>query len=218
MCHPTCIDFARSHLEAFRGKTVLEVGSRDVNGSVRPVLEPVAQNYVGVDIARGPSVDEICDVSEIVERFGEESFDAVVSTEMIEHIRAWRSAIDNLKAVLKPQGVLLVTTRSKGFRVHGWPWDYWRYEPEDFEVIFSDFDGRIIATDAKAPGVFIKATKSDRKQDLSGIALHSVVVNRRTLDITDRQERRFRIHHKAHMAYRRALPESVRARVRAVVR
>src|SRR5207247_2308266 len=61
MCHESCIDFVASRLSAeeIQGSDVLEVGSRDVNGSVRPVVERARPaSYLGVDIEAGPGVGE----------------------------------------------------------------------------------------------------------------------------------------------------------------
>jgi SAM-dependent methyltransferase len=190
VCGSGVIDFVRERLNRteVEGRSVLEVGSLDVNGSVRPdveALEPA--RYLGVDIAPGPRVDEICDVRHLVDRYGAESFDILVSTELLEHVRDWKRAITNMKRVLRPGGILVITTRSLGFPLHGYRWDYWRYEPEDFAVIFSDFDDVTIEQDPEAPGVFIKARKPlDRRPEtpLDNIALHSVARNGRTAKLS----------------------------------
>jgi len=88
--------------EDVEGKRVIEVGSFDVNGSLRPIIEAYSPGeYTGVDIMAGPGVDILCDAAHLIEKFGPESFDAVISTEMIEHVRDWKTAIHNLKGVCK---------------------------------------------------------------------------------------------------------------------
>ena len=80
-------------------------------------------NYVGIDITAGRGVDEVCDVADLVARFGASSFDLVISTEMLEHVYDWPRAVNKMKEVLRPEGVILFTTRSPGFPLHGYPDD-----------------------------------------------------------------------------------------------
>jgi SAM-dependent methyltransferase len=149
-------------------------------------MEP--KSYHGVDIIEGPGVDEICSVERIVERFGPCAFDVVISTEMIEHVADWRAAISNLKRVAAPQGVILLTTRSKGFPLHDYPADHWRFELDDMRVIFSDCDIERLENDAPHdPGVFVKVRKPSEFQelDLRGYALYSMVSDDRAVTSED---------------------------------
>jgi SAM-dependent methyltransferase len=166
---------------------VLEVGSKFVNGSVRPLIERFCRprEYVGVDIETGKYVDVVLPAERLVEHFGPESFDVVISTEVLEHVFDWRSVVNNMKAVLKPGGFIYITTRSRGFPYHAFPHDYWRYEIEDMEKIFGDFEIIALEKDWEAPGVFLKARKpkSLSPNDLSRIELYSMVLGRRTREI-----------------------------------
>src|SRR3989338_5187951 len=115
MCHVSCVIFGAKNLtsEEIRGKDILEVGSYDVNGTLRPLIESwQPQSYVGVDIIAGPGVDVVCPAEDIVSHFKDRKFDVVISTEMLEHVRNWQTSISNLKNICKLGGILLLTTRS----------------------------------------------------------------------------------------------------------
>jgi SAM-dependent methyltransferase len=171
-----------------RGKRLLEVGSFDVNGTIRPGLEALGPaQYVGIDMRQGPGVDIVCDAAEIDRRFGADAFDVVVSTELLEHAREWKKIIHNFKYILKPGGLLVVTTRSYGVDFHRHPYDFWRYEKDDFERIFSDMDVEDLQLDPTDPGIFIKARKPLRfvERDLSAHCLYSILRRKKKREATD---------------------------------
>ncbi len=163
MCHLTSLKFGEENLspEEVIGKEVIEVGSYNMHGSLRGYVESqVPAKYIGVDIQEGEGVDIICRAEDIVEKFGEENFDIVISTETFEHIKDWKSAISNIKNICKPNGIILITTRSKGYLYHPSPNDYWRYEIKDMKYIFSDCIIEKLEEDSSPrPGVFLKARK-----------------------------------------------------------
>jgi SAM-dependent methyltransferase len=120
------------------GKRVIEFGSYDVNGTVRPlILHCNPAEYVGVDIENGPGVDVVCNAENVVDKFGKENFDIVISTELLEHVRDWRRVISNIKNVCAPGGIIVITTRSYGCGVHPYPYDFWRFQLDDMNEIFS---------------------------------------------------------------------------------
>jgi len=181
--------------QEINGKRVLEVGSQDINGSVRCIfnlLNPC--EYIGVDMEKGKGVDVVCPSEKLVEMFGENSFDIVVSTEMLEHVLTWKTAVSNLKRVVKPNGCLLVTTRSHGFKYHGYPFDFWRYELEDFQEIFADTQIVKIEKDFEPPGVFLKAVKPENfaEKNLQYMHLYAIVLDRKvpSLDVESREYRK----------------------------
>ena len=184
MCNSACIDFARKNMTKIEigGKSVIEVGSLNVNGSLRSVIESLRPaKYIGVDLTFGPGVDAICRAEDLVSSFGNESFDVVIATELLEHVKDWRRVVSNMKQVLKPGGVLLVTTRSRGAEYHGYPFDFWRYEISDMEEIFSEFQIDRIESDPLVPGVFMKAFKRAPfiEKDMRGINLFSILKDKR---------------------------------------
>ena len=187
MCSPWDLETVKTALRPVdvRGKRVLEVGSLDVNGSVRgDIMAFGPAEYVGIDIRPGPGVDVVCDAGDLVERFGENAFDVVISTELLEHARDWRRIVSNIKRVTKPNGVMIVSTRSYGVDFHRQPFDYWRYQQEDFEAIFADVAVEDLRLDPTDPGLLIKARKPAAfvERDLSDLALYSILRRRRQRD------------------------------------
>jgi SAM-dependent methyltransferase len=185
MCNPACIDFARKHLDSWevRDRAVLEVGSLDVNGSLRAYVESLGPTrYVGIDIVPGTGVDEVCDARDALERYGPQSFDVLISTELIEHVRDWREVVHGFKQMLRPEGVLIVTTRSRGHPYHGYPADFWRYEIEDLRQIFGDLQIETLENDPIEVGVFLKARKPHifEENKLDAVALYSMITKTRT--------------------------------------
>ena len=215
MCNPACLDFAERVLPAslVRGRRVLEVGSMNVNGSVRAGIEALGPSkYVGVDLGEGPGVDEVCPADRLLERFGPASFDLVVSTEMLEHVLDWRTAITNLKGLVADGGHLLVTTRSHGFPYHEFPYDYWRYELDDMRRIFADFTIEALEPDSFMPGVFMLARREGaaRTVDLSNVALYSIVAGRRRLQLSELDKAVFRVRHPVEQFLKRVVPQGVK--------
>lgn len=157
------------------GKTVLEVGSYNVNGTPRHAFgQHNPKQYLGIDQGPGPCVDRVMDASNLVTELGKDSFDIVVSTEMLEHAQDWRTAVSNLKAVTKPGGLLFVTTRGPGFPYHGFPHDHWRFTIEDFKRIFADMEILDLSPDLQFPGVFIKCRKPVNFQSVDLSKIHVV--------------------------------------------
>jgi glycosyltransferase involved in cell wall biosynthesis len=143
------------------GRRVLEVGSLNVNGSVRPMVEARGPaDYLGVDVVAGPGVDMVADAAHLADTFGLDAFDVVISTECLEHVGDWQAAIANMVAVLAPGGVLVWTTRSPGFGWHHPP-DRWRYTQAAMADILRrlGLDPMVVMDDPEMPGVFVKAAK-----------------------------------------------------------
>jgi SAM-dependent methyltransferase len=141
------------------GRSVLEVGSYDVNGSVRPFF---TGPFVGVDARQGPGVDQVAFADALP--FADGSFEVVVSTEMLEHdLRPWRSLVE-MARVLRPGGTLLLTARGydgRGcFPVHDYPDDLWRFSGRSLQILTEDAGLTTrVDVDPTDPGWFLEAVK-----------------------------------------------------------
>lgn len=177
--HDSVMTFGRSVLAAadIRGKRVVEVGSMNVNGSLRGYVESLGpSSYVGVDFAAGPGVDVLCDAIALKKRFGKDAFDVVISTEMLEHAEDWRSAITAMKRVLVPNGLLVLTMRGPGFPLHGFPHDWHRFTLDDTRRIFADFQIEALEADPEFSGVLLRARKPRAWRRKSAVDLSSINV------------------------------------------
>lgn len=165
--HTSVMDFVERVLptEKITGAKVLEVGARDVNGSVRPLIEKSKPDmYVGVDTQRGPGVDLVADCEHLVKNMGGDAWDIVISCETLEHVDNWRVCIRQMTWAVAPGGLFLLTTRSPGFPYHPSPVDNWRFTHHDMERIIEALrlEIMVIEDDWQEPGVFVLARKPFR--------------------------------------------------------
>ena len=79
---------------------------------------------VTLDIRPMPGVQVVGDAHALC--FGDQRFDVVLCTEVLEHLCEPQRAIDEMMRVLRPGGVLLLTTRFL-FPIHDAPGDFFRY-------------------------------------------------------------------------------------------
>lgn len=92
---------------------VLEIGSRNINGSIRELFTGAV--YEGVDIEPGAGVDYVCDATH---ELPTGPYDCVVSTEVFEHVENWSAIVVNAFGVLMPGGVLIATMAGPGRSPH----------------------------------------------------------------------------------------------------
>jgi hypothetical protein len=163
--HDSVLSFVERKLSATHvgSARVLEVGSCDVNGSVRPYIESLGCTvYTGVDKREGPRVDVVADCEQLTDAVGSGMWDVVISTEMLEHVTDWRACMRELVAAVAPNGYLLLTTRSPGFPYHPQPVDCWRYTKADMHTILTGVGLDVVALEddePDTPGVLAFARK-----------------------------------------------------------
>ena len=140
--------------EHFRWRNVIEIGSLDINGSVRDMFELC--NYVGFDVGPGPGVDYAIPGQMV--RYPDNSFDVAISAECFEHNPYYVETFENMWRMTKPGGLVTFTCAGIGRPEHGTArtdmgsspltvglgWDYYKnLEPEDFfeQMVELDISG-----------------------------------------------------------------------------
>lgn len=117
MSHQSQLDFVasvkRQFPEFFKGKRVLEIGSLDINGSVRQFFEDCS--YIGVDLGEGKGVDLVSKGEDLT--FHDNHFDVAISCECFEHNPEWVRTFDNM--VRMTSGLIVMTCATTGRPEHG---------------------------------------------------------------------------------------------------
>lgn len=115
---------------------VLDVGSYDVNGTFRPLVESRGWHYTGLDVSAGPNVDVVA-LTPFNFQFADNTFDIVMSGSTMEHVTAFWKWVPELVRVLKPGGLLAIHTHWQ-FMEHKFPIDCWRVLPDGMRFLFDD--------------------------------------------------------------------------------
>jgi SAM-dependent methyltransferase len=129
--HDTAMEFGAAFFNAYmkntRGLTIVDIGSQDVNGSLRAVSPP-DDKYIGVDFMQAKGVDVVI-TDPYSLPFENESVDAVVSSSCFEHSEFFWLLFNEALRILKPTGLLYVNAPSNG-SFHRYPVDCWRFYPD----------------------------------------------------------------------------------------
>lgn len=128
-------------------KTVLEVGSLDVNGNIQGHCRGWDWPYLGTDMREGPNVDEVVNGHELKKHFGDRQFDLVICFDTFEHDDAFWLTLEQMKAVLKPGGYLMLGFPSRYCPEHDHPHDYWRFMPQSMPLMFDGYEDFIMQVD-----------------------------------------------------------------------
>lgn len=102
-------------LPSMSGVRVLEIGSYDVNGSIRKIFD--GSEYLGVDLFEGPGVDVVS--SGHLLKVPDGSFDVSISSECFEHNPFWVDTFKNMHRMTADSGMLAITCASRGRLEHG---------------------------------------------------------------------------------------------------
>jgi SAM-dependent methyltransferase len=113
---------------------VLDVGSYNVNGCLRPLIETRGWDYLGLDQSPGPNVDVVT-TNPYSFPLDDGQFDIVVSSSTMEHVEAIWLWVPELVRVLRPGGMLAIITHVQ-WEYHPFPVDTWRIMPDGMRFLF----------------------------------------------------------------------------------
>jgi SAM-dependent methyltransferase len=107
----------------FINKKVLEVGSLNINGSIRVFFANC--DYLGIDVGPGKDVDLVCEGQNLDHPTN--TYDTVGSCECFEHNPYWVETFNNMHRMTKSGGLVFMTCATTGRPEHGTS----RIYPED---------------------------------------------------------------------------------------
>ena len=117
MSHPAQMLFVQSvkhHFpDYFKDSKVLEIGSLNINGSVRQFFENC--EYLGVDLGLGKDVDLVSKGHEL--SFPDKSFKTVISCECLEHDKDWQKTFQKMYDL--SSGLVVMSCATIGRPEHG---------------------------------------------------------------------------------------------------
>ena len=135
--HPNSLklmsDFFEGYLKHSWPGRILDVGSKDVNGSYRRLV-PEEWEYTGLDPAPGPNVDVIA--WNLPWPFSDEEFQVVISGQCLEHAERPWEVVREIGRVLAPGGYCCLIAPWR-WDVHRYPLDCWRVLPDGMEILLA---------------------------------------------------------------------------------
>lgn len=165
--HPGAYDWLAEHIGDTAKLRILEIGSRDVNGSPRPLCEGAAE-YIGIDVREGRGVDQVVAAADYD---GKGAFDLVISSEALEHTPDPQEIIACARRALKTGGRLLITAAAPDRAPHscdGYPTvpddeHYANIEPDELQAWLADWSDVTIEHHAERGDVYAQATRVSRR-------------------------------------------------------
>lgn len=119
MAHQEQLNFVRAASSGlttnFSNRKILEIGSYDVNGSIRQFFQN--SHYVGVDLSEGPGVDIVCEGNKL--NHPDQTYDLTLSCECFEHNPHWADTFLNMHRMTQNGGVVVFTCATTGRPEHG---------------------------------------------------------------------------------------------------
>lgn len=92
------------------------------------------KEYIGIDIFPGPKVDRVITPGNSLP-FKDDYFDAIICTQVLEHVPDIENVLNEIYRVLKPGGRLIVSMPFI-YNAHGAPHDYRRFSLDGINLLF----------------------------------------------------------------------------------
>jgi SAM-dependent methyltransferase len=176
--------------EFFKEKKVLEIGSLNINGTIKGFFDKC--DYTGVDLEPGYCVDVVCEGQNY--DAPDETFDTVFSAECFEHNPYWKETFLNMIRMCKKDGLVFFTCATDGREEHGTSnhkpedspftiqkgWNYYKnlnqshFEDLNLEQYFSEYGFEV---NSHSKDLYFYGIKNNQKKDMLSIFYHLFIPN-----------------------------------------
>ena len=112
-------DLKQQYPNNFSNAKILEVGSRDWNGSVRSWFKDC--EYHGIDIVNGDHVDQVVSAKDFF-RKSKNKYNTIISFSVLEHDKNWKHSLTNIGNVMNKKSLLFMCWGAEGNIRHNEPW------------------------------------------------------------------------------------------------
>nr|QBK90551.1 MAG: methyltransferase domain protein [Pithovirus LCPAC104] len=125
--HDTSLTSGEAFSETYGGhnKLVIDIGGKDVNGSLRSFFEKKGMTFISVDLEPHSSVNIVVKPGEKLP-FEDGSVDLIVSTSCFEHDPCFWLTFKEMTRIIKSDGFIYVNAPTSG-AYHCYPGDNWRF-------------------------------------------------------------------------------------------
>ena len=148
--HYTSLISGRAFTESYGipNGLVVDIGGRNVNGSLRSFFETKGMKFVCIDMEADASVDIVIPPGERFP-FDDGSVDLVVSTSCFEHDPCFWLTFKEMTRIIKPSGYIYINAPTSG-PYHTYPGDNWRFYSDAGQAL-AHWSGKQISNETIYP-------------------------------------------------------------------
>lgn len=123
--------FKKTYLNPNQELKIVDIGSFDKNGDFNYgiIFNEKKWTYTGLDLKEGNNIDIVVNNPYHWDVIEDESYDLVISGQAFEHIEYFWLTLEEVKRILKPEGLFFLIVPSSG-PVHKNPYDCYRFNED----------------------------------------------------------------------------------------
>ncbi|WP_298523224.1 class I SAM-dependent methyltransferase [uncultured Methanobrevibacter sp.] len=137
--------FKNAYLNPDKELKILDIGSFDKSGKYNYglLMQEEKWTYHGLDLSEGNNVDIVVKDPYNWREIEDESYDVIISGQAFEHIEYFWLTMEQIKRVLKKDGIICIIAPSSG-PVHKNPYDCYRFNENGMKSLAKYVDLKVI--------------------------------------------------------------------------